>query len=108
MKILCVEHDKHGSHPPVKRVKNTAGFSEEELSRTINTVALKTRFNPELAKALLLTKTAELIEGNTWGDKIWGQCNGVGANLLGKILMDIRSGLQTLYSRNGKYIFFED
>lgn len=34
---------------------------------------------------------AELIEGNTWGDRIWGVCDGVGENRLGKILMRVRA-----------------
>lgn len=40
-----------------------------------------------------LEKTAprQLIEGNTWGDKFWGQCPlGNGRNELGKLLMSIR------------------
>lgn len=50
------------------------------------------KFNiPELKEMLLNTGSAELIEGNTWGDKIWGVCEGQGQNLLGKILMEIRN-----------------
>lgn len=48
---------------------------------------------PDLEKKLLLTSDAELIEGNTWGDRFWGQCRGVGENWLGKILMEIRTSL---------------
>jgi N-glycosidase YbiA len=51
--------------------------------------------DPVLAAQLLSTGDAQLIEGNTWGDKIWGcvQVNGawVGENGLGKLLMQIRS-----------------
>lgn len=42
---------------------------------------------------VLLDKTAPaiLIEGNTWGDRFWGESPiGVGRNELGKILMSIR------------------
>jgi predicted NAD-dependent protein-ADP-ribosyltransferase YbiA (DUF1768 family) len=40
------------------------------------------------------TKPFELIEGNTWGDKYWGQCPiGNGRNELGKILMAIRDDI---------------
>lgn len=49
--------------------------------------------NPELAKMLIETGDAELVEGNTWGDRIWGVCKGVGENNLGKILMRVRSEL---------------
>ncbi len=46
--------------------------------------------NFELAMRLVATGDAELIEGNWWGDKFWGQCEGVGDNWLGKILMEVR------------------
>jgi predicted NAD-dependent protein-ADP-ribosyltransferase YbiA (DUF1768 family) len=36
-----------------------------------------------------------LIEGNTWGDKFWGQVKGEGANYLGRLLMKVREELQT-------------
>lgn len=54
--------------------------------------------NPYLLKKLMDTGDAELIEGNTWGDKIWGQVNGVGENRLGKILMNIRTEIQAAMS----------
>ena len=50
--------------------------------------------NPDLLEKLIQTGSAELIEGNTWGDKVWGVCRGVGENHLGKILMKIRSKLK--------------
>ena len=54
--------------------------------------------DPELARRLLDTGDAELIEGNTWGDRIWGMTfeNGkwVGRNLLGRILMRVREELR--------------
>jgi ribA/ribD-fused uncharacterized protein len=49
--------------------------------------------NPKLGKKLIDTGEQELIEGNTWGDKVWGQVNGVGQNHLGKILMKVRQSL---------------
>lgn len=50
--------------------------------------------NPDLLDKLIQTGCAELVEGNTWGDKVWGVCHGVGENHLGKILMKIRSKLK--------------
>ena len=50
--------------------------------------------NPDLARKLVETGDAELVEGNTWGDKVWGVCDGVGENNLGKTLMRIRDELQ--------------
>ena len=49
--------------------------------------------HPELRDKLLATGTRELIEGNTWGDRVWGTVDGVGENRLGKILMKIRDKL---------------
>lgn len=49
--------------------------------------------NPELKEKLLSTGTLLLIEGNYWGDKFWGVCNGEGENHLGKILMRVRREL---------------
>lgn len=50
--------------------------------------------NSELRTQLLKTGSAELIEGNTWGDKVWGVCDGEGENRLGKILMRIRNEMR--------------
>lgn len=49
--------------------------------------------NPWLAKDLITTGNAELIEGNWWGDSFWGVCRGKGQNHLGKMLMAIRAEL---------------
>ena len=50
----------------------------------------KFRRNPDLRDKLLATGDAELIEGNTWGDRYWGQVDGIGRNQLGKTLMRVR------------------
>jgi len=53
---------------------------------------LREKFSNEiLQKHLIKTGKAELIEGNHWGDCYWGICNGVGKNMLGKLLMQVRS-----------------
>lgn len=48
----------------------------------------------DLRAKLLATGDAELIEGNTWGDRTWGVYEGKGENRLGKILMKIRVELR--------------
>jgi hypothetical protein len=48
---------------------------------------------PDLRKKLLATNSAELVEGNSWGDTCWGVCKGKGENNLGKLLMAIRKEL---------------
>ena len=52
--------------------------------------------NSVLGVCLVATCDAELVEGNWWGDKIWGVClkTGVGKNLLGKTLMRVRDELR--------------
>lgn len=49
--------------------------------------------NAEIRERLITTGEAELIEGNTWNDRYWGVCNGIGQNKLGKILMRVRGEL---------------
>lgn len=48
-----------------------------------------------LADRLLDTQLEVLVEGNTWGDQVWGVYNGHGLNLLGNILMQVRAHLLT-------------
>lgn len=52
--------------------------------------------NPDLAKLLVDTGDAPLIEGNSWGDTTWGvdSKTGIGGNNLGIILMDTRDNLK--------------
>lgn len=50
----------------------------------------------DLKLKLLETADNELIEGNTWGDTCWGIYEGIGLNLLGKILMLVRSELSLI------------
>jgi len=58
--------------------------------------------NPHLAKKLIETGSAMLIEGNYWHDDFWGVCDkNKGQNILGKILMLVRSEL--IASRGEEY-----
>ena len=63
-----------------------------EIMKDLNTQKYEI---PELREKLLATGDRELIEGNRWHDYFWGMCNGKGQNNLGKILMEIRSSLQS-------------
>ena len=49
---------------------------------------------PELREKLLATGEERLVEGNWWGDRFWGQCKGKGLNMLGLLLMEIRTTLK--------------
>lgn len=68
----------------------------EEVKNDVMYDICKAKFsqNPKLAQLLINTGYADLIEGNTWGDKVWGVCDGVGENRLGKILMRIRTEMK--------------
>jgi len=48
----------------------------------------------DLREKLLATGSAELIEGNWWGDKFWGVCDNEGENKLGQLLMLVRDELR--------------
>lgn len=64
------------------------------------TLGAKFISSPELTWLLISTDSAVLIEGNTWHDQIWGdctcgrkQCIEPGKNLLGTLLMQLRTDL---------------
>ena len=52
---------------------------------------VRQKFNDRILRDMLLATEGDLIEGNDWGDKFWGVCDGEGENWLGKILMKVRS-----------------
>ncbi len=63
----------------------------DKVKDDIMLACLRYKFqNPILAQLLLDTGNAILIEGNTWQDTYWGVCKGVGENMLGKLLMQVR------------------
>jgi len=57
-----------------------------------------------LRQRLLDTGDIYLVEGNSWGDKFWGVCDGEGQNELGKILMFTRFLFKGIVSNSGKAI----
>ena len=56
-------------------------------------VKLKFQTHKDLRDKLIATGDAVLVEGNTWGDKYWGVCDGEGKNMLGIILMQVRESV---------------
>ncbi|NGT90448.1 NADAR family protein [Clostridium perfringens] len=56
-------------------------------------LVVKEKFKPnkELRRKLIATGDKYLEEGNTWNDTYLGVCKGKGRNMLGKILMRVRS-----------------
>ncbi len=47
-----------------------------------------------LAQKLVATGNEELVEGNWWGDRFWGRCDGAGRNMLGQLLMELRENIR--------------
>ena len=68
-------------------------WNEVKVNAMYEIVKDKFSRNHELKLKLLQTGDLQLIEGNYWGDKFWGVCNGEGENHLGKILMRVRKEL---------------
>ena len=73
-----------------RKVKLRKDWEEVKDDIMLDIVLTKFSTNFYLKNKLLATKNEELIEGNFWGDRYWGQVNGVGQNKLGKILMEVR------------------
>ena len=69
-------------------------------------VRLKFEQNTDLRKRLIDTGDVVLIEGNNWHDNYWGACTCEGCerkkgkNMLGNILMELRSEFQKQGSDN--------
>lgn len=79
-----------------RKVKLRTDWEEVKESVMYLICFQKFKQNRELRERLLKTGNAELIEGNSWGDQIWGVCNGVGKNLLGNILMKVRDEMKLI------------
>lgn len=64
----------------------------EEMKVAVMRGLVGQKFRDERMRRLLLsTGTAELVEGNDWGDDFWGMCGGRGQNFMGLILMAVRA-----------------
>ena len=78
-----------------RKVKLREAWNVIRVSVMRQVVRVKFTQHPDLAKKLLATGDAELIEGNNWNDTFWGRCRGRGENWLGKVLMELRAELAT-------------
>jgi N-glycosidase YbiA len=72
-----------------------AGWDDIRVDVMRTLLARKFAPGSELARCLLATGDAQLIEGNTWGDRFWGKVRGQGRNQLGELLMERRAQLRT-------------
>lgn len=76
-----------------RKVKMRPDWNEFRLEAMYKAVLCKFTENPELGEKLVATGDQMLYEGNSWGDRFWGVCDGEGENNLGKILMRVRNEL---------------
>lgn len=77
-----------------RRVLLRHDWEEVKVQEMLNLVYQKFLDHAYLLALLLETGEQTLVEGNTWGDKFWGQVRGQGENELGKILMFVRERLR--------------
>ena len=74
----------------------------EDVKIDVMRMVLEAKFAPDrISEKLFATGNALLVEGNTWGDRIWGMTQTpsgrwAGQNLLGVLLMERRAILQNL------------
>jgi ribA/ribD-fused uncharacterized protein len=73
----------------------TANWEEMKADIMYDLVYYKFSHDDRLQEKLLATGDAYLEETNHWGDNYWGVCNGEGQNVLGNILMEVRTLLRS-------------
>lgn len=74
------------------------GWSTTKFDRMKNVLRAKFTQHEDLRELLLLTGDARLVESATVDNEVnrtWGEVNGVGRNMLGKLLMEIRDELRS-------------
>lgn len=76
-----------------RRVQLRVDWNEARVD--VMRAVLAAKFSdPDLRAQLLSTGSVELVEENTWGDRFWGRSRGVGMNMLGQLLKELRESLR--------------
>lgn len=84
-----------------RRYTSRDDFEDVKVKIMYRMVYEKFKQNEELADRLLATEEMKLVEGNTWHDNFWGDCQCMkceiieGQNYLGRVLMKVRKRLNT-------------
>lgn len=81
------------------------GWSTSKFDRMRAVLLAKFSEHEDLRKALIATGDATLIESATVDNpvnRLWGQVNGVGKNMLGLMLMEVREALRTDQKKSHK------
>lgn len=74
------------------------GWSKMKFDRMRAVLRAKFTQHPDLCELLLSTGTARLVESATIDNEVnrlWGEVNGIGRNMLGVLLMEIRDELRS-------------
>ncbi|WP_184170911.1 NADAR family protein [Sphingomonas kyeonggiensis] len=74
------------------------GWSTSKYDRMRGVLRAKFEQHPDLKELLLSTGTARLVESATVDNEVnrlWGEVNGVGKNMLGVMLMELRTELRS-------------
>lgn len=79
-----------------RRVRLRCDWEDVKDGIMFEVVMAKFGGSQTLTDALLATGNKKLVEGNTWGDRYWGVCDGRGLNKLGDILERVRENLRML------------
>lgn len=72
-----------------RKVKMRSDWNTFRLIAMRNVIKAKFTQHPELLKKLKAIDVP-IIEDNTWNDRYWGKCNGIGENNLGIILDEMK------------------
>lgn len=67
------------------------GWADMRVQVMADLLVQKFSLDPLYRRLLDETGDARIVEGNTWKDKFWGVYQGEGQNMLGELLMKIRS-----------------
>jgi ribA/ribD-fused uncharacterized protein len=73
------------------------GWSTSKFERMKSVLRAKFQQHADLRQLLLRTGDARLVESATTDNavnRLWGEVNGVGQNMLGKLLMEVRAEMQ--------------
>ena len=95
-RLLFTELNSNDSKRLGHEVSVRSDWEAVRIEEMEKVVRAKFTQNPHLARFLVETGDAELIEGNSWHDTFWGVDlkTGEGENHLGKILMALREDFQ--------------
>ena len=84
-----------------KKLPLRPDWDEVKVRVMIRAIRHRLIYEDAWTEKLMATGKEEIVEWNNWHDKIWGKCicpkcGGNGTNLLGEVLMEIRTTLNEL------------